>query len=196
VSRIYLLGGPSNAGKSCCADDLASRHRLRSVPFDPYRVAVENSSSLGDPINFFRRGCDWLERDVEWVLARKNEVARLACDAKLDACLSEIERAGQDAIVEGDDLLPEVAQPLLESGRVASAAFLIEQDLSAVEALYRVRDGTDCLHGDAERMRRFLPHYARWADWLDGEARTRGYPVVDAAPMTGRCDRVAAALGL
>jgi 2-phosphoglycerate kinase len=191
VSRIYLLGGTSQAGKSRCATKIADQFGLEPLDVDAIRVPLQRAAAPDDPIRYFF-GCGWLVDSPENSLAHKIDVARRTCEAGVAGAIDRLLSAERDVILEGDDLLPEFVAGWLATG-ATGAAFLVETDLNVVRRRFLERDQTDCIRGDPERLERFLPHYLGWTNWLRDEATRRNLAVIDARGGDP-CDDVAAAL--
>ena len=195
MSEIYLLGGTSNAGKSTCARQLAAQFRLVHVEVDTVRGPLQAAAPKADPLRYFLdSNCQWLDLTPAVSLKHKTDVARRTCRQGVEPLLERLLVAGRDALVEGDDLLPEFVEVWVRAG-VAGAAFLIETDPNVIRERYWERDQTLCIAKDDSRLDRFVPHYLAWARWLQDEADLRNLPVVDARGRFA-LDDLAVALGL
>lgn len=194
MGDVFLLGGTSRSGKSDCAAELRRRTRVEPLSLDAIRVHLEDVAYPGDPIRYFRGGCDWLDRSPAEISEKQRMVLRLAWPC-IETAIREAAKRGSALLAEGVDVLPEDAASLLSDSVVTGVAFLVLTDLGLVRQRFLADDRTGCISGDPSRMGRFLGHYAAIADRVTAEAARFRLRVIDASGYVGHRRNLVAAIG-
>ena len=200
---VLLLGGSSGVGKSTVAPEVARRTGAMLTQADDVRLALQavTTPATHPALHFFLQDPGVAKAGI-WT--RPPE----ALCRGLVGVAGEVSRALEDVvahhvairrplILEGDGLLPALATRrerwgLPQAGHVR-AVFVHEASEAALLAAMAGRGrGYDDKPGDEQRAQARMNWL--YGNWLAGEARRLGLPVVAARPWPSLADRLLAAL--
>jgi hypothetical protein len=199
---VLLIGGHSGAGKSALAAEIARRTGAAHVEVDDLRMAIQQVTTPDQlpALHFFTstpgvaKPGIW-RRDPDELMYGLIGVAEVVSRA-LQPVVGYHVTAARPVVLEGDGILPTVAESYLSDGRdgrppagtannrvtagAVRAVFLVEPELAAV----RQRMGAGA-EGDTQA----LMHWS-YGQWLRAEAERRGQPVLAPRPYATLLDRV------
>jgi 2-phosphoglycerate kinase len=191
--RVLLVGGASGVGKTKLARSLARHYRVNLVEVDDVQVILERTTTPEQqpPLHFWRT--NWAAFSAWSIGAQRQHFLRVAREVfapALEAVIARHLEDGQDMILEGDYLLPELAlldayetQP--NDGRVRSL-FVLEDDEAQIASNYLEREGVS----QPDRAR------TSWdfGQWIRHECERLGVPFVAARPWNTVTQRTVDAL--
>jgi 2-phosphoglycerate kinase len=191
---VLLLGGNSGSGKTRLARELGLQLGIPWGQLDDVRLTLQHFSSpeQAPELHYFLAGKQVWSDPPEILCEHLQKTARIVSYA------SEIIVANHIAteaplILEGDGLLPAMAAQqsfadLDAEGRVR-ALFVIEDDEQAI--LSNMRERGRGIEGLTLVQQRTQAHASQlFGEWLAGEARRYGLPVVPSRPWETLLERV------
>jgi 2-phosphoglycerate kinase len=202
LGRVILIGGTSGSGKTTVAKELARQHDFSWIQVDDLRLAFQWSDV---------RLPSQCATDALYVFTRTPRVWQLPASRLSDA-LIDVGMAMQDAIaivaenhvaqgdpaiIEGDGILPSIADhprisPLLEKGHVSIVFMLPDsQDEILERVLARGRGASDMSETELERLSQMNWLFTKY---LREEATRRGLPILSPRPLNSLATRIAAQL--
>ncbi|WP_084962134.1 AAA family ATPase [Thermoactinospora rubra] len=189
MTPIVLLGGASGTGKTRVSYPLARRLGVPLVEVDDIVEALQamTTPEQAPLLHYWRVDPRARTLGPEEIVRVQIAVAEALTPAIVAVVANHLD-TGTPVVVEGDYLLPAVALRPEFGGRVR-AVVLHEPDEERLAANYRAREPEAGDQAGRARVSRL------YGDWLAGQARSLGVPVVAARPWHDVLDRVTAALG-
>lgn len=197
---VLLIGGHSGAGKSTVAERLARWYGTAWLMVDDLRLALQRSrATLPTPeataALHFDKTPGWWRHPPE-----RLRDAAIAVGEALSPALEVVIENHVDqrlpVVLEGDGILPALlARPPVRTragaGRVR-AVFVVEPDEAALLANVLAR-GRESAYMTEDEVRAVVR--ARWlyGQWLAGQARRAGFPVLEPRPWDTLPQRIATA---
>ncbi|MDP4510471.1 hypothetical protein [Nonomuraea turcica] len=191
---IILLGGASGVGKTQISYPLA---RLLGIPIVEVDDLVEALQAMTTPdqaplLHYWQTHPEAHTLPPEKIVELQIAAAQALTPA-VAAVIANHLNTGTPVLIEGDYLLPALAVAGSFAGTAAAdrvrAVFLHEPDERQLVDNYWRREPDAGEQHTRARVSRL------YGDWLAGQARELGVPVVSARPWPDVVDRVTAALG-
>ena len=195
--HVLLIGGASGVGKTTVAAGLGQRFGVNVTQLDDIQTALETlTTPKQQPLLHFWR-THWSEFSAftdEQHVAHFLDVSRQVYQPVLDAVVGDRLDGEMPTIIEGDFILPELADQTEFAGRATGgrvrALFVQEHDEAQIAANVVGREAGDAAY-DASLPARTSRLKAQW---LEGECQRRGTPTVAARPWSSATDRAVAAI--
>ena len=191
--RLILVGGAAGTGKTTTARLLAGRLRAGWLQVDSIWIALRAAAGPGTSAYALLDVPSRMARADEsddTVLAAHVAAAEAVCEVLPSVLTFELQT--HDVLVaDGAWLLPSSVRRLDLPDTEVSALYLQHADVDGLSAtLARRLEGRE----PEERHLRMNRRIWQYGDWLAGEARDHGYPVMDPLPFAALEERVVAAL--
>lgn len=194
---ILLIGGHSTSGKSTVARQLGRRFAVPVNQVDDYRIALQRATQPGQiaGLHFFSQEPNLIFAEpMPIVVAGLIRIGQIMSYALEDVIAHHV-LTRMPIILEGDGITPALAtikeiDGVSVAGRIKSV-FIIEPSEAAFAQTYRER------WPDSESS----PHTAHWrqlawryGQWLSGEAKQSGLPIVEPKPWATLEERIMMAI--
>lgn len=186
--RVWLIAGPSAAGKSTAARAIGKRLRISVLEADELRLALQRvTTPRSQPAlhRFLDPLADvWFDADAYAEALR--QVAETVSRALEPVIEHRCDQVGADRlIIEGDGVLPS----LVQHRPGVRAALVVERDRDVLRSrMAERRRGFDKLPREAQTTS--VTGSVKFGIMLEEIARAHRVPVVDAAPLGTLVDRI------
>ncbi len=193
---VLLIGGPSGVGKTIAAQEIARRFGVSWLQVDDLRLALQRSRVTlpegTDALYFFEE-----TPNVRHLPPERLRDALIAVGAVMSPAIEVVieNHVDQNApvVIEGDGILPSLlgreSVRLRAIGGEVRAAFIVESDENAIYVNIVVR-GRGMVGWSEEEVR--ADARAKWlyGQWVMGEARRYGVPVLEPRPWDTLIERL------
>lgn len=193
---VLLIGGPSSVGKTTVAREIARKFGVSCLQVDDLRLALQRSRVTlpegTDALYFFEETPDVRRLPPERLrdgLIAVGEVMSPAIEVVIE---NHVDQA-VPIVIEGDGILPSllVRPPVRVRaiGKQVRAVFVVEPDEAAIRATFVARGRG--ISGWSEQEVQ-IDARAKWlyGQWLTGEARRYGMPVLEPRPWETLIERL------
>ncbi|MCA1667322.1 MAG: hypothetical protein LC793_07975 [Thermomicrobia bacterium] len=195
---VLLIGGPSGVGKTIAAQEIARLHGISWLQVDDLRLALQRSRvtlpAATDALSFFEE-----TPHVRRLPPERLRDGLIAVGAVMAPAIEVVIENHLDqhapVVIEGDGILPSLfgrasVQSRATDGKIG-AVFIVEPDEAAILANIIAR-GRGMTGWSAEEIR--TDARAKWlyGQWLIGEARRYGVPVLESRPWETVIERLLA----
>ncbi len=197
---VLLIGGSSGTGKTTVARQVGLRFRASWLQVDDLRLAFQRSRitfpERTEALHFFEETPDVWRLPPEQLCAALIAVGQTLSPA-LEVVIENHVDTVAPIVIEGDAILPSLfARPPVQdraSNGQVQAVFLIEPEEDVLLANILARRRGTIRQTEAELR---TEARAKWlyGQWLAGEARRYGLPVLEVRPWSTLAERLVAAI--
>ncbi|MBE1463350.1 AAA family ATPase [Kibdelosporangium phytohabitans] len=187
MTQVFLVCGPSGAGKTMLSYPLARRAGAALVEVDDLVIAAQTLTTAGQQpeLHYWDENPDAEGRlPVQQIVDMQIATARVLAPA-VNAVIANHVQTATPVVIEGDYLLPELGA---DWGDVVRAVVVHEPDLDQLIRNYAAREP------EAGIQRKRAECSLAYGDWLAGQAVRHGVPVLRPRPWVSADQRVNAAL--
>ena len=191
---VFLIGGHSATGKTTTAERIGLSLGVPWMMVDDLRLAFQRAGATlpsGTEALYFDKQPHFWRRTPEEQCDALIDVGEVM-SAPLEVVVENHVDQSVPIVIEGDGILPSLLSrpPLLERAASIRAAFLVEQDESALLATLVARGGSWVVGRTQEELQ--AEAHGKWmfGQWLAAEASRRNLSVVESRPWDTLSERL------